>query len=804
MSLTADLIDQFVQATNDEKQEVSDGIAYGTVVIDGESTYVQLDGSTYNTPVTTTTNVKHGERVSVLIKDHTVTITGNFSSPADSTSSLMSSINSFDMAVGKKITTEELTANSAFIKFLLSDKIVAEDIVAANAKIDALEVDKLTVEDLKAVYGNFDALDAYFAQLGVATIDKATIKELNATSGHFRELHVDYGEFERITAAKGVFDDIVTDTIEAQIINGTALDVKYANIDFANIGEAAITKLFSESGIIKDLIVSEGKITGELVGVTIRGDLIEAGTLRADKLVVLGSDGKYYKLSTDFTAIPGVEPVEEDKIHGSSLVANSITAEKIAVDDLVAFGATIGGFKMTADSLYSDVKSAVNNDTRGIYADTTGQFAVGDANNFLKFYRDTDGKYKLGIKASEIILESGKNIETAINDAIANVTVEYALSSSKDTPPTNYADGNCDVEVTLNDDGTQTLSIVSIGTVRNHNATLVENDDGTYILVVADAGVSDGENHGASLIQNSDGTYKLAVTQDNDGTAHNIEIVRNTDGTSTLSVAKVNTIGHYHVTATENDDGTQTLSIDDAEGWSEVSPSWTSGKYVWTRNKIVYSNPPRIGYTTPICDTSWSAVNDLEEESKEHVHDQISSVNKKLTDDKISLESMIERNATKINSLDSLVETIRGKLQRIVTDEDEKKMTMFEQSEDSYIFNFFEKQQTQTDAINAYQGAVVIGKDEVTGDPNITIQSAAEASIKLKLNNDDISFLDKSNKEIGVISADTEGRLGIAVDNETVTGELRQSNPSAPDGEFVWQVRRNGNYGLSWKEKVKV
>lgn len=46
--------------------------------------------------------------------------------------------------------------------------------------------------------------------------------------------------------------------------------------------------------------------------------------------------------------------------------------------------------------------------------------------------------------------------------------------------------------------------------------------------------------------------------------------------------------------------------------WSTTAPTWSSGKYVWTRSKIVYSNPTSTVYTTPICDSSWEAINDIE------------------------------------------------------------------------------------------------------------------------------------------------------------------------------------------------
>lgn len=46
--------------------------------------------------------------------------------------------------------------------------------------------------------------------------------------------------------------------------------------------------------------------------------------------------------------------------------------------------------------------------------------------------------------------------------------------------------------------------------------------------------------------------------------------------------------------------------------WTTTMPTWTSGKYLWTRNKIVYTNPASTVYTTPVCDSSWEAVNEIE------------------------------------------------------------------------------------------------------------------------------------------------------------------------------------------------
>ncbi len=46
--------------------------------------------------------------------------------------------------------------------------------------------------------------------------------------------------------------------------------------------------------------------------------------------------------------------------------------------------------------------------------------------------------------------------------------------------------------------------------------------------------------------------------------------------------------------------------------WVTSMPTWSSGKYLWTRYKITYENPTSTAYTSPICDSSWEAVNDIQ------------------------------------------------------------------------------------------------------------------------------------------------------------------------------------------------
>lgn len=47
------------------------------------------------------------------------------------------------------------------------------------------------------------------------------------------------------------------------------------------------------------------------------------------------------------------------------------------------------------------------------------------------------------------------------------------------------------------------------------------------------------------------------------------------------------------------------------QGWINNPPQWSPGNYIWTRLEITYTDKSKT-YTTPICDTSWEAVNNLQ------------------------------------------------------------------------------------------------------------------------------------------------------------------------------------------------
>ena len=454
MGLSNDLLSQFAKITNDDKKTKKENIVYGTTKEINGKLYVQIDGSESYTPVISATNSKEGERVTVMIKNHTATITGNVTSPTarlkdidEINEDIVTEVYSL---VAERATVSDLNAEKARIDSLVSaDVVIRNRLDASEADIDTLQAENMNVtERLTASEAEIDYLKSHSLDAEVANVTYATVANLNALDAEVNTLESNYADFKTTTTNKLAANEAAIEELSTNKLSASDIEGKYANIDFSNIGKAAIEYFFAQSGLIKNVVVGDSTVTGELVGVTIKGDLIEGNTVVADKLVIKGNDGLYYKLNTDGVTTEA-EQTDYNSLNGQIIKAKSITASKVSVDDLVAFGATIGGFNITESSIHSGVKESVDNTTSGVYMDKDGQLALGDASSFIKYYRDQNGEYHLEISAQSVLMSTStasedpqtKTIEQAVEELTESIvtaqsdidTVEERLSNAVST-----------------------------------------------------------------------------------------------------------------------------------------------------------------------------------------------------------------------------------------------------------------------------------------------------------------------------------------------------------------------------------
>ena len=290
-----------------------------------------------------------------------------------------------------------LEASVAAIGFLKADSATIRALQADTAKVH-----DLTAEQLQAAIGYIEEMITENVTAENIVADHATVENLDANYAHI---------------TNGVIDNAQIAYADVQDLDTNYADIRFANIDFSEIAIAKIGELFSESGIIQNIITETGVVTGQLAGVTITGDLIEGNTIKANKLVILGSDGLYYKLNVSGETVEA-QQTDYNSINGSHIQAQSITASKIAVSDLVAFRADLAGLKVEEGKIYSLGKSTVGSAVSGVYMDSEGQFSTGDARNFIASWYDTaEEKWKIAIRADEISLGSGQSITEVVTNA---------------------------------------------------------------------------------------------------------------------------------------------------------------------------------------------------------------------------------------------------------------------------------------------------------------------------------------------------------------------------------------------------
>ena len=361
--------------------------------------WVMLDGSDHPTPAErTTVAVSKDDRVKGEIHDKMLWVTGNMSdifiqvgsdgearaASAAVEESVVKNLGKFtaDWAYIKEFVSESITAQEAQIQYIIAHSVTTEyleanyatitSLTAVDAKIDNVESQMVKTEQLEAVDGRIDTLFSGFIKAS--------------------ELETDAAKAEWLSANYATVNDL-----DARYTQTNVLDARYATVDFANIVGADITdakmkELVARSGWFEDITSEGGTFTGKLKTVILDGDTALFQNIYANALKLLGEDGLYHALNflpydesatytaiqsptgnpaqqgwyvldkngnyirtTDTTVVSGTSYFSksydnattaaywsqygeqlENGLHGSNIIAETITATQIDVSTLVA------------------------------------------------------------------------------------------------------------------------------------------------------------------------------------------------------------------------------------------------------------------------------------------------------------------------------------------------------------------------------------------------------------------------------------------------------------------------------------
>ena len=180
-------------------------------------------------------------------------------------------------AIIDQLDVEEITAATAYIDALVAEDITAETIIAEDGRISNLEANSATITDLNATNARVTSLFSGFGDISSFQSDSAFIEFLDANYQTVNEL-------------------------EATLVNSETMKAAFADINFANVNAAVINQakmqdLVARSGWFEEVDSQDGRFTGKLTSVILDGDTARFQNIYANALKVLGDDGLYHVLN---------------------------------------------------------------------------------------------------------------------------------------------------------------------------------------------------------------------------------------------------------------------------------------------------------------------------------------------------------------------------------------------------------------------------------------------------------------------------------------------------------------------------
>ena len=410
MAVPNELIAKFAKLSKESKIQ-RETTVFGTTVEYGGKLYVKMDGSDLLTPVATTSEISAGERVTVMVKDHTATVTGNISNPSaskgttdaieDEITTINATIGNFELVIADKVNTNELQAEVAKIN----------ELMALKANIVDLNVTNATIKDLNVQVANIDK----------ALITKADIVDLDAANAEINTLKANYADIETLVGG-----NLTMDNIQSLVLTSSKVTVDNAFIKDAMIDRVSADKI--NAGTINTNNVNIQSEDGSML---LQGSLQQFKDAEGNVRIQIGKDA-----SGDFTfALYGADG------QGQLINQNGITASAIGdgliVNSMVSDNANISGSKLDIDSVITEVNGSTTTiKSSKIYFDDKKQtldVAFNTLNTTVDNTSSTVSSHTTSINTMQGQISTLISDTTIINDDGTTTSIKDAFSSMEQT-----------------------------------------------------------------------------------------------------------------------------------------------------------------------------------------------------------------------------------------------------------------------------------------------------------------------------------------------------------------------------------
>lgn len=359
MSLSSDLIAQFVKATKPTETKNRQTTVYGKAYVEESGDIkVLLDGSDTPTPAITTTEIQNGERVTALMKDHRVIVTGNIDSPAARNQRVDRLAK--DLVDTTDFVVDQAEITTALVQDLTATKATVASLSAKQGEFEILLAGKATIDALNAVNAKIDNLD-----VRVFKGQSASIDELIAGNASITKLQSDLANVETlysnmVHAHAADIDALDTDVANINVLMfgsgaGTTIQTSFSNSVIAQLGDAQIKSAMIDS-------VSASKITvGDILTNNVRITSDDGRLLISDETIQI-SDASRVRVqigkdaSNDYSI--NVWDQNGKLMFSKGGITDSAIKEAIIRNEMISDTANISASKLDIDSLFDEINES--------------------------------------------------------------------------------------------------------------------------------------------------------------------------------------------------------------------------------------------------------------------------------------------------------------------------------------------------------------------------------------------------------------------------------------------------------------
>lgn len=477
---------------------------------------------------------------------------------------------------------KDIITNTAIIREGVGGKLYIDRLAVTEAQVLTLFTGELIMQ------GTDGKLYTLFLEDGEIKTEERIITGNDIGSGEISSGNIANGTITGDNIADGTIlgSNIMQNTITGALITEQGITARELNVSQIFASEALIGAITAANIDVATLFASEAFIgalqTSIITGVSTEGNV--PAQIELNKNISVNADNVYINAETSISQkvqsidsdIDGLETQLKEaelKITDDAIIATVTNSEtyKNEVDEIKT---SISDVKQTAENAQGDIDTANTRIDSLVERVSATELKLEDDQIVMTVRSSTEYKNDLSDKASvesvnqvangvnvatsaaQKAQETADNATSSLETAVSSVVVEYGLSDSR-------------TEMTGNDWNVVAPEWTEDKYIWMRTATVLKNGTTVY---------SD-----ETCISGADG-------------------LPGEPGDTGVGVSSI--IAEYAVSTSK--------TIAPIDNWGEASPTWVNGSYIWTRMRIVYTSG-EIVHTVPVCDSSWEAVNELDE-----------------------------------------------------------------------------------------------------------------------------------------------------------------------------------------------